>query len=139
LATSVRQRRQDQEVEEGKEAGDTEKGGMGMVMERGPKERRQSMRGFQGLRPAFFSHLSCCECCVLLRLEIELVNAAAGNAWLVIETRGGEGGRVSAGGVRGIGTAGRVLGSRFPEIIIKMSGFDDSPRRCRRFINKVMH
>jgi len=112
LATSARQRRQDQEVEEGKEAGDTEKGGMGM--ERGPKERRQSMRGFQGLRPAFFSHLSYCECCVLLRLEIELVNAAAGNAWLVIETIGVEGGRVSAGGVRSRGTAGRVLGSRFP-------------------------
>lgn len=31
------------------------------------------------------------------------------------------------------------LGSWFPEIIIKMSGFDDSPRLRHRFINNVLH
>lgn len=48
---------------------------------KGDKEReresgREGEREVDAARPAFFSHLSFFECCVLLRLEIELVNAA---------------------------------------------------------------
>jgi len=87
---------------------------------KGHTEQGPSMRGIRGRRPAFFSHLSYCECCVLLRLEIELVNAAAGNAWLVIETCGGRGrspGRACWGSARGVrteGTGGRVFGFLVP-------------------------
>lgn len=61
---------------------------------------------------------------------------ATGNAWLATEPwGGGGGGAVERVPVRG--ADGRVLGSLAPEIIIKMSGFDDSARRHRQFINKL--